>query len=423
MELYILLGAFIVLLLAGVPVASAMIVSGFASLRVSGLPVIIVAERTLGGINSYTLLAVPFFILAAVIMNRAGLTDRLLDAARALVGHFRGGTAQVNVLASIFFAGMSGSATADAAAQGRIIIPSMVREGYSPGFAAGVTAASSTIGAIIPPSIAMIIYGAVTNISVGALFIAGIIPGLLVGLSMMIYIAIIARRHDYPKSEKLTWRARRVLIVRAIPALFAPVIILGSIIFGVATPTEAGVVACVYALFLGMIVYRKIAAKDLMPLLAEAVEATAIPVFIIAAGTVFGFALTASGFGFMVSDTITGYTDSPFVFLIIVVLIFLTVGLFVEGTTALLIFVPVFMPMVQSFSIDPLQFALIVIVSIMIGTITPPVGLQLYVTAHVAKVSIFRVEIWAFVAIMVVVVLAMMFVPAIVTFLPDLIRN
>lgn len=318
---------------------------------------------------------------------------------------------------------MSGSATADAAAQGRIIIPNMVKEGYSPGFAAGVTAASSTIGAIIPPSIAMIIYGAVTNISVGALFIAGIVPGLLIGLAMMAYITVVARRRDYPKSQKLTWRERRAPLVRALPALLAPVIILGSIMFGVATPTEAGVVACVYALFLGMVVYREIALKDLMPLLAEAVEATAIPVFIIAAGTVFGFALTIAGFGFIVRDAITGFTDNPMIFLIVVVAIFFVVGLFVEGTTAMLIFVPVFTPMVQSFEIDPLQFALVVIVSIMVGTITPPVGLQLYVTAHVAKISIFKVEIWAFAAIMLAVVLAMMLVPQIVTFVPNLIMK
>jgi tripartite ATP-independent transporter DctM subunit len=420
MELFILLGSFIILLLLGVPVASAMILSAFASLWWGGLPVNIIAERTLGGINSYTLLAVPFFIFAAVLMNRAGLSERLLDAAKALVGHFRGGTAQVDVLASIFFAGMSGSATADAASQGRIIIPSMVREGYTPGFAAGVTAASSTIGAIIPPSIAMIIYGAVTNISVGTLFVAGVVPGIVTGVAMMVYIAIVAGRRGYPSSEKLSWRAKVRPLVRAIPSLLAPVIILGSIILGVATPTEAGVVACVYALFLGVVVYREIKLRDLYVLLVEAVEATAIPVFIIAAGTVFGFALTIAGFGFIVRDAVTGFTADPLVFLIVVVAIFFVVGLFVEGTTAMLIFVPVFAPMVQSFAIDPLQFALIVIVTIMIGTITPPVGLQLYVTAHLARISIFRVEIWGFVAIMMLVVVAMMFVPGIVTYVPGL---
>lgn len=422
MELLILLTAFIVLLLTGVPVAAAMIVSAFASLWYMGLPVNIVAERILGGINSYTLLAVPFFIFAAVVMNKAGLTDRLLAAARAMVGHYRGGTAQVNVLASIFFAGMSGSATADAASQGRIIIPNMVKEGYSPGFSSGVTSASSTIGAIIPPSITMIIYGSVTNISVGALFVAGVVPGLLIGLLMMAYIAFLAVRRDYPRAEKLNWRGRSKPLIRAIPALFAPVIILGSIIFGVATPTEAGVIACAYALILGLFVYGEIGLKDLFPLLTEAVEATAIPVYIIAAGSVFGFALTMSGFGFLVRDAITGATDSPMIFMLIVIAIFFLVGLFVEGTTALLIFVPVFMPMVPLFGIDPLQFALIVIVTIMIGTITPPVGLQLYVTAHIAKISIFSVEIWGFVAIMMAAVVAMMFIPEIVTFIPNLVK-
>lgn len=422
MELYILLGAFAVLLLSGVSVAVAMLVSAFLSLWWTGLPVNIVAERILGGINSYTLLAVPFFIFAAVVMNRAGLTERLLDAARAIVGHFRGGTAQVDVLASIFFAGMSGSATADAAAQGRILIPAMRREGYDAEFATGVTAASATIGAIIPPSITMIIYGAVTNLSVGALFVAGIVPGLLVGFGMMILVAVMARRRRYPMSPKLPWRKRIRPLAVALPALLAPAIILGSIITGVATPTEAGVIACVYSLFLGLFVYRDIRLADLPELLAEAVEATAVPVFIIAAGTVFGFALTSAGFGFIIQDAITGLTDSPMVFLLLVVALFFLIGLFVEGTTALLIFVPVFMPMVPDFGIDQLHFALLVVITLMIGTITPPVGLQLYVTASVARISVFRVEIWPFVAIMLAVVILLMLVPALVTSLPALLR-
>lgn len=422
MELYILLGAFIVLLLSGTSVAVAMLVSAFLSLWSAGLPVNIVAERILGGINSYTLLAVPFFIFAAVVMNKAGLTERLLDAARALVGHFRGGTAQVNVLASIFFAGMSGSATADAAAQGRIIIPAMRREGYDGEFSAGLTAASATIGAIIPPSITMIIYGAVTNLSVGALFIAGIVPGLLVGLCMMILVAFLAHHRGYPKSPKLSWRARLRPLWVALPALLAPAIILGSIITGVATPTEAGVIACVYSLLLGIFVYREIQVSGLPALLAEAAEATAVPVFIIAAGTVFGFALTSAGFGFMVQDAITGLTDSPLVFLLLAVALFFLIGLFVEGTTALLVFVPVFMPMVPAYGLDNLHFALVIVITLMIGTITPPVGLQLYVTANIARISVFRVEVWPFVAIMLAVVVMLIFIPGLVTGLPALLR-
>ena len=421
MELLVLLASFILFLVLGASVASAMIVSAVLSLMVNGLPMTIMAERVLSGINSYTLLAVPFFIFAAVIMNRAGLTDRLLEVARCFVGHFRGGTAQVDVLASIFFAGMSGSATADAASQGRILIPHMKKEGYDAGFAAGVNSASATIGAIIPPSITMVIYGSVTNISVGALFLAGIIPGLLVGLALMTMVTFLSARRGYPRQPYMPWKDRWQPIFTAFPALLAPVIILGGIFTGATTPTEAGVVACVYGLFLGFFVYRELKVKDIMPLLAETVEATAVPVYIIGAGSVFGFALTMSGFGFMVQDMMAGLVQGPTAFLLVVIAIFMLVGLFVEGTAAMLIFVPVFMPMVQQFGIDQLQFAIIVIITLLIGTITPPVGLQLFIAADIAKLSVFKVDIWPFVAIMLVVVLAIVFAPGMVTWLPGLI--
>lgn len=421
MELLVLLASFILFLVLGASVASAMIVSAVLSLMVNGLPMTIMAERVLSGINSYTLLAVPFFIFAAVIMNRAGLTDRLLEVARCFVGHFRGGTAQVDVLASIFFAGMSGSATADAASQGRILIPHMKKEGYDAGFAAGVNSASATIGAIIPPSITMVIYGSVTNISVGALFLAGIIPGLLVGLALMAMVTFLSARRGYPRQPYMPWKDRWQPIFIAFPALLAPVIILGGIFTGATTPTEAGVVACVYGLFLGFFVYRELKVKDIMPLLAETVEATAVPVYIIGAGSVFGFALTMSGFGFMVQDMMAGLVQGPTAFLLVVIAIFMLVGLFVEGTAAMLIFVPVFMPMVQQFGIDQLQFAIIVIITLLIGTITPPVGLQLFIAADIAKLSVFKVDIWPFVAIMLVVVLAIVFAPGMVTWLPGLI--
>ncbi len=421
MELLVLLASFILFLVLGASVASAMIVSAVLSLMVNGLPMTIMAERVLSGINSYTLLAVPFFIFAAVIMNRAGLTDRLLEVARCFVGHFRGGTAQVDVLASIFFAGMSGSATADAASQGRILIPHMKKEGYDAGFAAGVNSASATIGAIIPPSITMVIYGSVTNISVGALFLAGIIPGLLVGLALMTMVTFLSARRGYPRQPYMRWKDRWQPIFIAFPALLAPVIILGGIFTGATTPTEAGVVACVYGLFLGFFVYRELKVKDIMPLLAETVEATAVPVYIIGAGSVFGFALTMSGFGFMVQDMMAGLVQGPTAFLLVVIAIFMLVGLFVEGTAAMLIFVPVFMPMVQQFGIDQLQFAIIVIITLLIGTITPPVGLQLFIAADIAKLSVFKVDIWPFVAIMLVVVLAIVFAPGLVTWLPGLI--
>ena len=420
MELLVLLVSFVAFLAVGASVASAMLVAGMLSLLVNGLPMTIMAERVLSGVNSYTLLAVPFFIFAAVIMNRGGLTDRLLGVARCFVGHFRGGTAQVDVLASVFFAGMSGSATADAASQGRILIPHMRKEGYDASFAAGVNSASATIGAIIPPSITMVIYGSVTNISVGALFLAGIVPGLLVGIALMLVVTLLATRRGYPRQPYMPWRERWRPIFVALPALAAPFIILGGIFTGATTPTEAGVIACVYGLFLGFFVYRELRLKDLMPLLAETVEATAVPVYIIAAGSVFGFALTMSGFGFMVQDWLGSFVAGPTAFMLVVVAIFMVVGLFVEGTAAMLIFVPVFMPLVQTYGIDELQFAIIVIITLLIGTITPPVGLQLFIAADIARISVFKVDIWPFVAIMLAVVLGIVFFPGLTTWLPSI---
>lgn len=420
MELAVLLISFTVFLLLGVQVAAAMLASAILSLMVGGMPMSIIAETSLSSINSYPLLAVPFFIFAAVIMNRGGLTDRLLDVARSFVGHFRGGTAQVDVLASIFFAGMSGSATADAASQGRILIPHMKREGYDASFAAGVNSASACIGAIIPPSITMVIYGALTNVSVGSLFLGGFIPGLLVGFGMMVVVWYLSMRRGYPRSDRIPWLARIRPVVEALPALFAPVIILGGIFTGLTTPTEAGVIACAYALFLGFFVYKELKVSDILPILKETVEAAAVPVFIIVGSAVFGFALTMSGFGFMAQDTLRSLTTDPFLFLLIVVAIFMVVGLFVEGTAAMLIFVPIFMPLVSAYGIDELQFAMIVVITIMIGTISPPVGVQLFIAADIAKVSAMKVDIWPFIGIMLVVVLAIVFFPQIVTFLPSI---
>ncbi len=421
MALVLLLGVFLVLLFAGLPVATAMLFAGIVNILFVGIPPVLAAERLLGSINSFPLLAVPFFILAGTIMNRAGLTRRLIDVSRAFVGHFHGGTAQVNVLASIFFSGISGSASADAAAIGSMLIPAMKKEGYDPGFAVGVTAASATIGPIIPPSIVMIIYSSMTGISIAALFLAGILPGLAIGGALMVIVALISRRRNYPHQEKMPWRGRLCVMWGAIPALMAPLIILGGIISGLYTPTEAGVIACVYGLFVGFFVYRELKPADLMPLLAEAVEITAIPVFILASASIFGWLLAFHGFGQMVVDFLTSLGLGRIGTLAVIVLMLLLIGLVIEGLAALIIFVPVFMPMIPAFGFDDLQFALIVIVTILIGTVTPPVGLQLYIAAAIGKTSLSEITVWPFVFAMVGVVAVMVLIPQFVVFLPRLI--
>lgn len=417
-DIYILIGTFSVLLLAGVSCANAMLLASLVSIVTTGFPVVMTVDNMMGAINSFTLLAVPFFILAGVIMNRAGLTARLITVSRAFVGHFHGGTAQVNVLASMFFSGISGSASADAAAIGSMMIPTMKKEGYDAGFAAGVTASAATMGPIIPPSIVMVIYGSITNLSIGALFLAGILPGILIGVSLMLMVAWMARKRGYPRAAKASWAMRGRAIIAALPAVLAPVIILGAMFTGVATATEAGVIACVYGLFIGFFVYGDLKLANMPALLADAVEMTAVPMYILACSAVFGFMLTAHGLGFVIGDFLAGITDDPLLFLLIIVALMTVVGIFLDGLAALLIVVPVFAPLVDVYGVDPLQFALIVVMTIMIGTVTPPVGMQLYIGAAIARIPVGQVVAWPFCFAMTGAVLVICFVPELATFLP-----
>ena len=418
MEIALLLGVFLALLLLGVPVAVAMLFSSIINILIIGIPPIIASERVLSSINSFPMLAVPFFILAGVIMNLGGLTAQLVNVSRAFVGHFYGGTAQVNVLASIFFSGISGSASADAAAIGSMLIPTMKREGYDPGFSVGITAASATIGPIIPPSVVMIIYGSMTNLSIGALFLAGILPGLAIGILLMVTVAFISRRRDYPRRDRMPWSQRLKTVWRGIPALIAPLIIVGGIITGLYTPTEAGVVACVYGLLVGLFVYRELKLRMLPRLLAEAIETTAIPIFILASASIFGWLLTFHGLGTMVADYFASLNMTPTMMLFALVGLLLVIGLLIEGLAALIIFVPVFMPLIPAFQFDEVHFALIVIVTILIGTVTPPVGVQLYIAAAIGRVRLQDIVIWPFVFAMIAIVALMILFPQFVVFLP-----
>ncbi len=419
METIVLFSLLVGILLLGAPVSVAMILSSAASLALSNLPVNVLAERLLGAINSYTLMAVPFFIAAAVIMNRSGVTRHILDFAACLIGHRRGGTAQVNVLASLFFSGMSGSATADVASQGRMLIPRMKQEGYDAPFAAGVTAAASIISSIVPPSIIMIIYGSVTNTSIGGLFFGGIIPGIILFVFLIAIVHVLSARRGYPKGERQSWKQTLPVMLRALPALFAPVLILGGIRFGMVTPTEAGVIACVYGLFLGTVVYREITPRSFVSIMEESVVATAVPMFIIASSASFGFALTITGFGFMMNDVMTGITESPVLFMIITLLILFAVGLFLESTSALLIFVPLFAPLAQSYGIPDIQYGLLMIVALMLGTLTPPVGLQSFIASDIAGISIIKIDIWYFIAAILAVGLLIALFPSLTMLLPS----
>lgn len=421
MEIALLFFDFFVLLFLGISVGVAMLLASIINVVLFGFPATIVAERALNSLNSFTLVAVPFFILAGVIMNRAGLTARMVEVSKAFVGHFRGGTAHVNVVANMILSGVSGSASADCAAVGSMLIPTMKREGYPAGFAAGLTAAASCMGPIIPPSILMVIYASMTDLSTGRLFLGGAVPGVMIGIACMVIVAWKAKTMGFPRHERTPMRARGRILMGALPALLAPVIIIGGIASGYFTATEAGVVACVYGLLIGIFVYRQLGWKDFAPVMAEGVEMTAIPMFLLASGGLFGWLLTIYDFGPLMVDWMKNFQFGPITVMLVVAVLLLIAGIVVDGLAALLIFVPVFMPLVPAYGLDPVHFALLIVIMIMIGTITPPVGMQLYIASAIAKVSISEMTIWPFVWAMMAVAVLIIFFPSLVTYLPNLV--
>jgi len=416
---------FLILLFLGMPVAFAMGIAGIAVLFLIGdVPMTLVPQRLFTSVNSFPLMAVPYFILAGYIMNASGITNRLVAFARALIGHFAGGLAQVNVFTSMLFAGISGSASADTAAVGSTLIPAMKRDKYSPAFSASVTAASATIGSIIPPSIVMVIYGAMTDISVGALFIAGLVPGILIGVAQMSVVHYYAKKRNYKSEQKVPLSEVFKRFKEAIWALLAPVIIIGGILSGVFTATEAGVVAAVYAIFVGLFIYKEIKIKDLKKVFLESTVMTASPIIILGMASIFGWIITHQQFSRELTNLLLNISENPHVILFTIILMLVLVGLVVESLAAMVMFIPVLAPLVTTFGWDPIHFAIVVIIALLIGTVTPPVGIQLYISASIAKISVSKMhEIWAFIFVMVLVLLLIAYVPALVTFLPNLFLN
>lgn len=413
--------AFLVFLFLGMPVAFAMSIAGIAALlQLEGVSLLLVPQRTYLSLNSFPLLAVPYFILAGEVMNRGGITKRILGFADALVGHFRGGFGHVNVVSNMLMAGISGSASADAVAIGSVMIPSMVRAGFSPGFAAGVTASAACIGPIIPPSIVMVIYGAITGVSIGAMFMGGIIPGILIGLCLMFVVWIYAQREGWTPRPRAPFRTVLSSFLDAIWAILAPLIIVGGILTGVFTPTEAGVVACVYSFLVGLFVYKEITIGEIKDVLFQSAMATAAPMIIVGGAAIFGWILARQQFADMVSTFILSISNHPLVVFFIVMAMLFVIGMFVEGLAAMLIFVPVLFPIGTTMGYDPIHFALAIIIVTLIGTVTPPVGLQLYIACSIARISITKAVVWPFVAAMTLALLLIILFPPLVTFIPSI---
>lgn len=410
-------------LLLGLPVAFAILgaLSWFMATGDAPYDIRIVANEVFKGLNSFPLLAIPLFILAGEVMNESGITRRIIAFANVLVGGFRAGLAHVNIWASVIFAGLSGSAVADTSAIGRVFIPEMEKHGYDRSFAAALTAASSVIGPIIPPSIPVIIYALiVSGVSVPALFLAGIFPGLLLAVFLSGYVALTVKVDSIAVDPDLSGPSPREALLGGILPLLMPVFVVGAILLGVVTPTEAASFAVGYALILGIFVYRKITLHNLARIFSEAMRDSAVILVIIAAVAAANWLLTYNRIPNMLTDWVLGNVDSKTTFLIAVILLFLFVGLFLEGIAAMLVLVPILHPIAVSMGVDPVHFGIIVIFNLMIGLITPPLGLCLFVAEGIAEVGMARLSrsILPFFLVEVLVLVILTFVPSIVTWLP-----
>lgn len=416
--------AIIVLSVTGLPLGYAMIGGSILWLFLSGLDMGTAAEQLLNGMmSSQLLLAIPLFILAAEFMNTGSIMDRLLRFCNAIVGRFRGGLAQVNIVQSVIFASMSGSALADAAASGKLMQSLMTRDGkYPPAYAAALTCVSSVIGPIIPPSIPLVLYALVSDTSVGYLFLGGIVPGLLLGAVQSGLVAYTAKRRKFPVEERVPLREIPRVTREALPALLMPVILLGCLYSGVTTPTEAAAVAALYALLISVFLYRSVGLKDIYHSLASSARVTVSIGMLIAGALVFNFVITSENIPRTISAMLKAYELSPLMFLLFVNILLLVLGCFLEGTTIILVILPVLIPAAQSLGIDLVHFGVMCVANIMIGLVTPPYGLLLFMMTKIADVPLRDMvrEVMPFLYVMFAALALIAFVPGFVLWLPRL---
>ncbi|WP_108660265.1 TRAP transporter large permease [Acuticoccus kandeliae] len=418
----LLMLTFFVLIALRVEIAFALALSSLLIIVVEDLPLISSLNQMYSGIDSFPLLAVPFFMFLGRILNDSGITDRLLAVADASVGHIRGGLGHVNVFVSMIFASLSGSAAADTASVGAIIIPAMKKAGYDPAFSVALTAASSTLGVIIPPSIILVIYGAFGNVSIGALFWGGFVPGILIGLAMMVYTYILALKHGYPANERASARTFAKAAWRGSLPLLIPVLILGGVTGGVFTPTEAAIIAVAWAMLLAFVVYRSVSIRALPRMLGEAVIDFAIPLFTVASASIFGWLISFLGAADLVVNAITSLTDSSFGLMALLVFFLLIIGTFLNPISAILIFLPIIQQLGAEAGVDPVQLGVITIMSLAIGLVTPPYGVCLLIAAQIGGISVQRalIAILPICAITVGIILLCILVPDIILGLPKL---
>ncbi|UOM35643.1 TRAP transporter large permease [Acuticoccus sp. I52.16.1] len=421
---FIILGALVLLIAIGVPVAVALglTAAGFYMLSGDWHILAMLPQRMYSGTTAFTLLAIPFFILAGNLMNTGGITERIFRFANACVGHIRGGLGQVNVVASLIFSGMSGAAVADAAGLGQVELKAMEDKGYDPAFSAAITAASSTIGPVFPPSIPFVLYSSITGVSVAKLFLAGVVPGILMAGALMLAVWFVSWRTNMARSERAPWRELLASFVDSVLSLLTPVIIIGGIFTGVFTPTEAGVAACAYALVLSMFVYRELKLKELPGILWVTLVHTIRVMFVIAAAGFFGWLLVHQRVPNALIDGLLGVSENPAVILTIVVLILLILGMFLEGIAVIVLTVPLFLPVMLKIGVDPVQFGVIMIMCSMVGLLTPPVGMVLFAVSSISGLSVGRLTqaLWPYLVGLVGVLILVTAWPAVSTWLPNM---
>lgn len=422
MVILVLFVALFILVVLGVPIALSLAIASLLAILVEGsIPSLVVLHQMVSGMDSFPLLSIPFFILAGALMNQGGITKRIFDFAEALSGWMRGGLGHVNVGASILFSGMSGAAVADAGGLGAIEIKAMRSRGYDAGFSVGLTAASSTIGPIIPPSLPMIIYAVLAGVSIGQLFAAGLIPGLLMAVSLSLMVAYFARKRGYPKDASFSLKRIVVTFNKAFLSLMAPVIIVGGILTGWFTATEAAVVACVYAFILSAVVYKTLTIKKLLKVSSETVETTSMIMLIIGGAAVFSWVLTSQGINDVVADALTTVGATKFGLMVAITLVLFVIGCFMETIAAITILTPILLPVATAAGIDPIQFGVIMLLNLMLGLLTPPLGMVLFVLSRVSNMSVEQCAkaTLPFLLPLGIVLVLIMIVPALTLWLPS----
>lgn len=404
---------FVVMVAIGVPISFALGVVSFTGIfAIPDIPNTVVFTKMFNGLNSFTLLAVPLFILAANLMNEGEITEKLIDCCNALVGRFRGGLAYANVLVSMVFAGISGSSQADTAGVGKILIPSMEKDGYDKGTSVGVTAASSTLGSIIPPSITMVVYAGIANVSTGALFMSGMVPGILLGLAMMFVIKLNSVKKNFPKGGAVALKDVARQVGQSLPALLTPIILIGGIVSGLFTPTESAAVACIYALIVGIFFYRTIKVKNLPRILIETMKLSSLSLFALATANALGELLSYYQLNVFVQQFFVNMAGGKLVFLLVVVVFFMFVGTFMDAVPAMILFVPIILPSATSLGISPVILGLIIIVTLALGLVTPPYGLCLLIASSISGITIedaFKGALPYFLSSLVVLLLLVLF--------------